>query len=72
MEWYDSAYGNDPSTDNIFGEEMRAPRRHPALLEFLRRGGRLGDFARRQPEDQARARLTAMLDQALAAYRKPE
>ena len=50
MEWYDADYGNDPSTDNIFGEEMRAERAHPALLEFLRRGGRLGDLPRAHPK----------------------
>ena len=72
MEWYDAVYGNDPSTDNVFGEEMLAERRHPLLLEFLRLGGRLRDFPPRQPETEARARLTAMLDRALAAYRKPE
>jgi hypothetical protein len=72
MEWYDAVYGNDPSTDNIFGEEMRAERRHPALLEFLRRGGHLGDFTPRPPQTEARAQLTAMLDRALAVYRKPE
>jgi hypothetical protein len=72
MEWYAAVYGNDPSTDNVFGEEVLAERRHPLLLEFLRLGGRLRDFTPRQPETEARARLTAMLDRALAAYRKPE
>ena len=50
MEWYDTVYGNDPSTDNVFCEEMLGERRHPALLEFLRLGGRLRDFTPRQPE----------------------
>lgn len=34
MEWYDADYGNDPSTDNIFGEEMRAERATPPCWNF--------------------------------------
>ena len=43
--WYDRLYGNDPSTDNIFGREDLAARRNPVLLYHLRRGGGLLDFA---------------------------
>jgi hypothetical protein len=42
--WYDAVYGNDPSTDNVFGREALIPRRDPLLQEFLRLGGRLGAF----------------------------
>jgi hypothetical protein len=59
--WYDAVYGNDPSTDNIFGREALAPRREPLLHAYLSRGGRLGDFARHK----AQTRQTAILDRAL-------
>jgi hypothetical protein len=44
--WYDAVYGDDPSTDNIFGRETLVQRRSPLLHDYLRRGGRLGDFSR--------------------------
>lgn len=44
--WYDAVYGDDPSTDNIFGREALVPRSTPLLHEYLRRGGRLSQFAR--------------------------
>ena len=43
--WYDAVYGDDPSTDNIFGREALIPRSTPLLHEFLTRGGRLSAFA---------------------------
>ena len=43
--WYDAVYGNDPSTDNVFGREALTPRSTPLLHEFLARGGRLSAFA---------------------------
>lgn len=42
--WYDAIYANDPSTDNIFGREALGYRRDALLHEYLRLGGRLGDF----------------------------
>jgi hypothetical protein len=45
MEWYFARYGDDPSTDNIFGREDLRERRTPLLHHFLRRGGALRDFA---------------------------
>ena len=44
--WYDAVYGDDPSTDNVFGRESLAPRRNPLLRAWLAQGGRLSDFAR--------------------------
>jgi hypothetical protein len=44
--WYDAVYGNDPSTDNIFGREALVERRSPLLHDYLRRGGRLSNFSR--------------------------
>jgi hypothetical protein len=47
--WYDAVYGNDPSTDNIFGREALVPARDPLLHFYLARGGRLSQFARAKP-----------------------
>ena len=49
--WYDTLYGNDPSTDNIFGREDLAPRQGTALLHHLRQGGAILDFARARRAD---------------------
>jgi hypothetical protein len=68
--WYDALYGDDPSTDNIFGREDLAERRAPLLHAFLGHGGRLADFAAMrddgQDEDAALRRLMAVIDKALA------
>ena len=44
--WYDAVYGDDPSTENIFGREALVPRHASLLHDSLRRGGRLSQFAR--------------------------
>ena len=63
--WYDRLYGDDPSTDNIFGREDLVSRRNPLLHVFLAHGGRLSDFIALPDEAAARARLMAMIDKAL-------
>lgn len=60
--WYDAFYGNDPSTDNIFGREALVPPRTALLQACLARGGRLADFARPRPQ----TRLDAILQRALS------
>jgi hypothetical protein len=60
--WYDAAYGDDPSTDNIFGREDRVERRDAALHAFLKSGGRIGDF---RASNRDPAALTALLDRIL-------
>jgi hypothetical protein len=47
--WYDLVYGNDPSTDNIFGREALVPARDPLLHLYLAEGGRLSQFAWQKP-----------------------
>lgn len=64
--WYDAVYGNDPSTDNIFGREALVPRRTPLLHAYLGRGGRLSDFARHRAEARLDANLAAIPDRALS------
>jgi hypothetical protein len=59
--WYDAVYGDDPSTDNIFGREALGERRNPLLHACLARGGRLSEFSRRKAE----AGLGAALDRAI-------
>jgi hypothetical protein len=62
--WYDAAYGDDPSTDNVFGREDRAERRNPLLHTFLQHGGRISDFTPRRRDPVA---LMALLDRILDA-----
>ena len=64
-EWYQRLYADDPSTDNIFGREDLAERRHPAPHAALSRGARLGDCV--PPADPAKAaRLLALMDRLIA------
>ena len=57
--WYDAVYGNDPSTDNVFGREALTPRSTPLLHEFLARGGRLSAFAVLVADPKLEKRLSA-------------
>jgi hypothetical protein len=71
--WYDAAYGDDPSTDNIFGREDRVERRDAALHAFLKSGSRLSDYVPLRgrgdyhPHNRDPAALTALLDRILGA-----
>ena len=67
--WYDALYGDDPSTDNIFGREELAERRAPLLQVFLRHGGRLSDYFPRQAALREPAQVIAAIDRALASIR---
>ena len=60
--WYDAAYGNDPSTDNIFGREDRVERRNAELHAFLKTGGRITDY---RPHTRDPAALKTLLDRVL-------
>jgi hypothetical protein len=62
--WYDAEYGDDPSTDNVFGREDRLPRRDAALHAFLAAGGRLSE----RPRMRDASALIALLDQVLAGH----
>ena len=64
-EWYDRLYGDDPSTDNIFGREDLCERRNALLQAYLRQGGRLSDFVLLKAEHQARAAMDRAIDRAL-------
>lgn len=57
--WYVGVYGNDPSTDNVFGREALVPRSTPLLHAFLARGGRLGAFAVLAADPKLEKRLRA-------------
>ncbi len=57
--WYDAVYGDDPSTDNIFGREALIPHSTPLLHEFLARGGRLSAFAGLVADPKLEKRLRA-------------
>ena len=60
--WYDAAYGDDPSTDNIFGREDRVERRDAGLHAFLKSGGRITDYRQTNRDPAA---LKALLDRVL-------
>jgi hypothetical protein len=64
--WYDALYGDDPSTDNIFGREDLAPRHNPALLAFLAQGGRLSDYPPALSTLSSPALVLAAIDRALS------
>ena len=66
--WYDALYGDDPSTDNIFGREDLVPRRAPQLLAFLARGGRLSDY---RPAPASFSPVMAAIDKALNTSNQP-
>lgn len=71
MGWYDAAYGDDPSTDNVFGREDLAERRNPLLQDYLRRGGALSAFGHLEAERLARERLAGTLDRLINAPHRP-
>lgn len=50
--YYDSIYGNDPAAENPFGDESLAPRRNSMLMEYLKRGGLLSEFARQSAAEK--------------------